>query len=270
RAVVAAADPDPRVNGRGFQRLREAGVAVTFGVGGAEARELNAGHVSRIARERPRTLLKLAVSRDGKAGLSGRRPVAITSEASRAYVHMLRAQSDAILVGVGTALADDPDLTCRLPGMAGWSPTRIVLDSDLRLPLSSKLVTSADVTPTVAIAAHDAAYDAERALAARGVLVWRVDRVDGRVGLRPALTLLALQGVTRLMVEGGPTLAAALLRADLVDEAALGQSPTDLGPNAIDALDGLPLAAITASPAFEISGRRVIGPDLWRRYVRRR
>lgn len=268
RAVVAAADPDPRVNGRGFDMLRRAGVPVTFGVGGEDARELNAGHVSRVRRGRPHVTLKLAVSADGKAGLAGRRPVAITGASSRAYVHMLRAQSDAIMVGVGTVVADDPDLTCRLPGLADRSPSRVVLDSDLNLPQASKLVASASSTPLTVIAAADAPMDRERELVARGVMVLRTERVNGRVDLAEALTLLGAEGVTRLFVEGGPTLAAALIRADLVDEAVLGQGPAALGPDAIDALDGLPLSTIMASERFAAVDERTIGPDVWRRFMR--
>ncbi|WP_271204347.1 bifunctional diaminohydroxyphosphoribosylaminopyrimidine deaminase/5-amino-6-(5-phosphoribosylamino)uracil reductase RibD [Methylopila jiangsuensis] len=268
RAVVAAADPDPRVNGRGFAMLRQAGVPVTFGVGGDDARELNAGHVSRVVRGRPHVTLKLAVSSDGKAGLAGRRPVAITGELSRAYVHMLRAQSDAIMVGIGTVLADDPDLTCRLPGLADRSPSRVALDSDLKLPPASKLAASASAVPTTVISAADAPTDRERQLVARGVMVLRVARANGHVDLTETLALLGAQGVTRLFVEGGPTLAAALLRADLVDEVVLGQAPAPLGPDAIAALDALPLAAITASERFAPVDERTIGPDVWRRFTR--
>jgi diaminohydroxyphosphoribosylaminopyrimidine deaminase/5-amino-6-(5-phosphoribosylamino)uracil reductase len=138
RVVSALEDPNPEVAGRGHTRLREAGIAVEVGEGVAAARRDHAGHLRRMRDGRPHVTLKLAVSADGKAGLAGRRPVALTGEAARAGVHMLRATQDAILVGIGTALADDPALTCRLPGMAARSPVRVVLDSELRLPLASQ------------------------------------------------------------------------------------------------------------------------------------
>ena len=125
----------PEVAGAGHARLRAAGIAVDVGIGAEAARRDHAGHILRMREGRPHVLLKLAVSADGKAGAAGRQPVAITGEAVRDRVHLLRARSDAIMIGIGTALADDPMLTCRLPGMAAYSPVRVVLDTALRLPL---------------------------------------------------------------------------------------------------------------------------------------
>ena len=141
--VSALEDPNPEVAGQGHARLRAAGIAVDVGIGADEARRDHAGHILRFAEGRPHVLLKLAISADGKAAAAGRRPVAITGDAVRDRVHLLRAQSDAIMVGIGTALADDPLLTCRLPGMAKDSPVRVIADSMLRLPLHSRLVRSA-------------------------------------------------------------------------------------------------------------------------------
>src|SRR6266568_2422416 len=138
RVVSALEDPNPEVAGTGHQRLRAHGIAVEVGLGAAEARRAHAGHIRRARDGRPQVILKLAVSADGKAGLFGRRPAAITGEAARDKVHRMRATSDAVLTGIGTALADDPLLTCRLPGMAGRSPVRVVLDSKLRLALDSR------------------------------------------------------------------------------------------------------------------------------------
>ena len=134
RVVSALEDPNPEVAGAGHARLRAAGIAVDIGIGAEEARHDHAGHIRRMRDGRPHVILKLAVSADGKAGAPGRKPLAITGEAARERVHLLRAQSDAIMVGIGTALADDPMLTCRLPGMEKYSPVRVVLDSALRLP----------------------------------------------------------------------------------------------------------------------------------------
>ena len=129
RVVSALEDPNPEVAGAGHARLRAAGVAVDIGLGAEQARRDHAGHISRMRDGRPHVMLKLAASADGKAGAAGRKPVAITGERARDRVHLLRAHSDAILTGIGTALADDPILTCRLPGMVGYSPLRVVLDS---------------------------------------------------------------------------------------------------------------------------------------------
>ena len=134
RVVSALQDPNPEVAGRGHAALRTAGIAVDVGIGADEACRVHAGHIRRVCDGRPHVTLKLAISADGKAGLAGRQPAAITGEAARARVHLMRAMNDAILVGIGTALADDPLLTCRLPGMAARSPVRVVLDRALRLP----------------------------------------------------------------------------------------------------------------------------------------
>jgi diaminohydroxyphosphoribosylaminopyrimidine deaminase/5-amino-6-(5-phosphoribosylamino)uracil reductase len=270
RVVAAMTDPDPRVDGRGLARLQAAGVAVTVGVGAREAARINAGHVLRVTQGRPHVTLKLAVSADGKAGLAGRRPVAITGEASRARVHLMRAEADAILVGVGTVLADDPELTCRLPGMDGRSPIRIVLDTTLRTPPSSRLVATARDVPVWIVAATDAPEKAERVLRAAGAEVMRADR-DGQGGLSllPVLKLLALRGITRLMVEGGPTVAAAFQSDDLVDQATILTGPAKLGPDAIDALAGLPLTALTADARLKLTSEARVGDDGWATYERR-
>ncbi len=245
RVVSALEDPNPEVAGAGHARLRAAGIAVEVGVGAEEARRDHAGHIRRMRDGRPHVMLKLAISADGKAGAAGRRPVAITGAAVRDRVHLLRAQSDAIMVGIGTVLADDPMLTCRLPGMAGYSPLRIVLDSALRLPLGSRLVQSARDVPLWVVAGAQGSRAAEDALLAEGVTVLRAAESGGHFDLAALLKLIAARGVTRLMVEGGPMLAAALNAADLIDEAILFRSAKTVGGGGIDVLDGLPMTALT-------------------------
>ncbi len=245
RVVSALEDPNPEVAGGGHARLRAAGIAVDIGVGADQARRDHAGHIRRVRDGRPHVTLKFAISADGKAGAAGRLPVAITGEAVRDRVHLLRAQSDAIMIGIGTALADDPVLTCRLPGMAENSPLRIVLDSALRLPPGSRLAQTARETPVWVAAATTAPRAAEDALRAEGVEVLRVAANGGRLDLGATLKLLAGRGITRLMVEGGPTLAAALIAADLVDEAILFHSAKIVGEGGIDAPDPAALAALT-------------------------
>ncbi len=245
RVVSALEDPNPEVAGAGHARLRTAGIAVDVGIGAEEARRDHAGHIFRFTKGRPYVLLKLAISADGKAGAAGRKPVAITGEAARDRVHLMRAHSDAIMIGVGTALADDPVLTCRLPGMEKNSPVRVVLDSALRLPLSSRLVETARTTPLWVVAAADAPAPAEATLRARGVDLVRAATSAKGLDLAAVLKLLAIRGITRLMVEGGPTLAAALIAADLVDEAVLFHSAKVVGPDGIEALGGPAMTTLT-------------------------
>jgi len=179
----------------------------------------------------------------------------------RERVHLMRAQSDAVMIGIGTALADDPLLTCRLPGMSKNSPVRIVLDSALRLPLESRLASTARQVPVWVIAGMDAPDAEAEALRARGVEVLRVVASGGRLGLAAVLKLLAERGITRLMVEGGPTLAAAFVAADLVDRADLFFSPTVVVASGIDALEGMPLTALTQSERLTRVASSTVGGD---------
>ena len=259
RVVSALEDPNPEVAGSGHARLAAAGVAVEVGLGADEARRAHAGHIRRMRDNRPHVTLKLAVSADGKIGAAGRRPTTITGAAARARVHRMRAMNDAILVGIGTVLADDPQLTCRLPGMERYSPVRIVLDTQLRLRSGSVLAKSARSVPVWVVTATGAAPVTARALAAHGVEVLEAPGRAGRLDLAAVLALLAARGITRLMVEGGATVAAAFVAADLVDAAALFRSSTVIGPDGIGALEGLPLDALTAR--MKLIGREPVGED---------
>jgi len=266
RVVSAIEDPNPEVAGQGHAKLAAAGIAVEIGVGAAQARRAHAGHISRVRRGRPHVTLKLAVSADGKAGLAGRKPAPITGEAARARVHLMRAMNDAVLIGIGTALADDPQLSCRLPGMAARSPVRVVLDAALRLPPGGALARSARQIPVWVVAGPAGGADAEAALRGLGVEVIRAPAsggcIDGgRIDIAAALRLLAGRGITRLMVEGGPTVAAAFVAADLVDAAALLRGPRPIGPDGIDALEAGSLAALTASPRLRSHGIEAVGED---------
>jgi diaminohydroxyphosphoribosylaminopyrimidine deaminase/5-amino-6-(5-phosphoribosylamino)uracil reductase len=245
RVVSALEDPNPEVAGEGHARLRAAGIAVDVGVGAEEARHDHAGHIRRMRDGRPHVMLKLAISADGKAGAAGGKPVAITGEAVRERVHLLRAHSDAIMVGIGTVLSDDPMLTCRLPGMAKDSPVRIVADSMLRLPVNSRLVQSAYETPVWALTGLAAPQASAFALLPLGVKVLRSPQSTASLDLKDALGFLAARGITRLMVEGGPTLAAAFIAADLVDEAVLFHAPQIVGPDGVDALATGTMEALT-------------------------
>ena len=261
RVVSALEDPHPAVGGRGHARLRAAGIAVDVGLGATEARRAHAGHIRCVRDGRPHVVLKLAVSADGKVGLAGRRPLAITGELARARVHMMRAMSDAVLIGIGTALADDPLLTCRLPGMQARSPVRVVLDSTLRIPLTSRLVAAAGEVPLWMVTGASAPSGREHDLRARGVDVLRVDQRADKPDLPAALAALAARGITRVMVEGGPVVAAALVAADLVDEAMLVRSAITVGADGIEALEGMALTALTRSPRLNLIDVEALGPD---------
>ena len=231
RVVSAIEDPNPEVAGQGHARLRAAGITVDIGLCAAEAARDHAGHFRRIRDRRPHVILKLAVSSDDKIGAAGRKPVAITGEAARARVHLLRAQCDAILVGIGTVLADDPLLTCRLPGMEARSPVRVVLDRALRIPGASRLVHSARETPLWVMTSELSEAAAAMKLGAAGAQVIRLATPSAPPGLDLAAVLQALaeKGITRLLVEGGARVASSFVAAGLVDEVWLLRGPEPIG-----------------------------------------
>lgn len=270
RVVSAIEDPNPDVGGQGHARLRAAGIAVDVGLCAEEAARDHAGHFRRVRDKRPHVLLKLAVSADDKIGAAGYRPVAITGDLVRTRVHLLRAQSDAILTGIGTALADDPLLTCRLPGMEARSPVRVVLDRALRLPGNSRLVHSARQTPLWVMTSELAEAPAAMKLGAAGAQVIRVaDRTSPPgLDLLAALHALAEKGITKVMVEGGARVASSLVAADLVDEAWLLRAPEAVGADGVPALDALPLATITQSHAFKVHASETLGKDTLTIYER--
>jgi diaminohydroxyphosphoribosylaminopyrimidine deaminase/5-amino-6-(5-phosphoribosylamino)uracil reductase len=261
RVVSALVDPNPEVAGKGHQRMAAAGVLVETGLCADDAARDHAGHIRRTKSGRPHVTLKLAVSTDGKVALAGRQPVQITSEMSRERVHLMRAMSDAIMVGIGTAIADDPMLTCRLPGMADRSPVRVVFDRDLRLPLKGALASSARQTPLWVVTREDAEQEPEQALKRLGADVIRVPKGTGALDLGATLKALAGRGITRLMVEGGPTIAASFVKNDLIDEAALFHGPKKIGPTGIDALEGLKLDTLSRSSRLRLYGTGMLGPD---------
>jgi diaminohydroxyphosphoribosylaminopyrimidine deaminase / 5-amino-6-(5-phosphoribosylamino)uracil reductase len=270
RVVSAIEDPNPEVAGKGHAKLRAAGIAVDVGLCAAEAAHDHAGHFRRIRDQRPHVILKLAVSADDKIAAVGHRPVAITGDVAKARVHLLRARCDAILVGIGTVLADDPVLTCRLPGMEARSPVRVVLDRALRLPGSSRLVHSARATPLWVITSETAEAAAAVKLGAAGAQVVRVatDLAKPGLDLPGVLRALAEKGVTRLMVEGGAKVASSFVAAGLADEIWLLRGPAIVGADGVPALDALPLAAITQSPEFRVRASETLDRDTLTIYER--
>lgn len=261
RVVSALEDPNPEVAGTGHKMLTRAGLQVDVGLGADEARRIHAGHMMHVRERRPHVTLKLAISDDGKAGAAGRKPVAITGEATRERVALMRAESDAILVGIGTVLADDPHLTSRLPGMLERSPVRVILDARLRAPMASYAIATVREVPTWVFAGKSASPIAEEILREKGAQVFRVSERDGKLDLADVLNVLAGQGITRLLVEGGPIMAASFVEADLVDEAMLFVSSKKIGADGIDALEGLPLKALTGSKNLQLLTSERIGDD---------
>jgi diaminohydroxyphosphoribosylaminopyrimidine deaminase / 5-amino-6-(5-phosphoribosylamino)uracil reductase len=250
RVVSAIEDPNPEVAGKGHAKLRAAGITVDVGIGAEQA-------------ARDHVILKLAISADDKIAAAGRKPVAITGETAKTRAHLLRAQCDAILVGIGTVLADDPMLTCRLPGMEAWSPVRVVLDRALRIPGGSKLVHSARQTPLWVMTSDLAEAPAAAMLGAAGAEVVRVAATANPVGLDLAAVLQAVsdKGITRLLVEGGARAAASFVAADMVDEIWLLRGPETIGPDGVPALDAMPLESITGSSAYKARATEKLGSD---------
>ncbi len=269
RVVAAIEDPNPLVAGQGHAKLRAAGIAVDVGLGADEAARDHAGHFRRVRDKRPHVILKLAVSTDDKIAAVGHKPVAITGEAAKTRVHLLRAQCDAILVGIGTVLADDPLLTCRLPGMAARSPVRLVLDRALRVPGNSRLVHSARQTPLWLMASELAEAPAATKLTAAGAQVIRLPPTAAqRLDLPAVLHALSERGITRLMVEGGSRVASSFVATGLVDEIWLLRGGDAIGADGIAALHALPLTAITQSPYFCVRASETLDKDVLTVYER--
>ncbi len=270
RVVFALDDPDDRVDGRGFERLKDAGIAVERGVMEDEARWVTLGHVLRVTEGRPFVQLKLAVGSDGLMARGDGAPVWVTSEGARARAHLLRAQADAILVGRGTVEADDPLLTCRLPGLEDRSPVRVVLDSHLRLPVSARLFKDARQVPVWVVTAEQAPAEQAASVEARGAEVLRVAADgEGRTGVGEVVRALAAKGITRLLVEGGPTVAKAFLDAGLVDEVVLFQGAEPVGAGGLQPFQDAGLDRVAKSGQFKLHLERPIGPDVIRAYRRK-
>jgi diaminohydroxyphosphoribosylaminopyrimidine deaminase / 5-amino-6-(5-phosphoribosylamino)uracil reductase len=224
RVFVGSRDPNPLVNGKGTSRLRRAGVEVVAGPLRAECDALNAPWFRFVASGRPFVTLKVAATLDGRIATAGGDSRWVSGPAARAWVHRLRDQVDAVLVGRGTALADDPRLTARLPGGAGRDPLRVVLDTELRLPARLRLFRQRSAARTLVL--HAARR--ERDLGPRVDLL-RCARGPGGLDLGDVLARLAARGVVHLLVEGGAAVAAAFLSAGLVDRLALVLAPRVLG-----------------------------------------
>lgn len=259
--VVGVADPSPHAGGQGPERFGLAGIPMKVGCLAEEGARLHRGHITRVTKGRPAVTVKLARSTEGFAGSRQGPRLILTGEIAQAKVHLMRAHADAIMVGVGTVLADDPLLNVRLAGLESRSPFRIIVDSRLRTPLTSRVVAGARETPTWIVTTVEAPVEPEKALTAQGVEVLRVSADEaGRVSLPEALQLLGTRGLTQVFCEGGPDLANALAASDLIDDLVLitgrsargqGDVPA-LGASLQDRMDYLALRA-----------EEQIGPDLF-------
>jgi diaminohydroxyphosphoribosylaminopyrimidine deaminase/5-amino-6-(5-phosphoribosylamino)uracil reductase len=263
RVIVALQDPDPRVAGEGLRRLRTAGLDVEVGLCAEEAAEVNAGFLTRLQRGRPLVTLKLATSLDGRIATASGESQWITGPPARERAHALRADHDAIMVGTGTVLADDPQLTCRLPGLSHRSPVRVVIDRRLRIPPAARLIADAHRVPTwvVTFASADPARRAQ--FEASGVSLIDVEPDgEGQVDLAAALRALGDRGITRLLVEGGAGLAAALLRARLIDHLVWVHAPLLIGGEGIPAIGGFDPGALADAPNFTRVSMEAVGDDV--------
>lgn len=269
RVVAATEDPDPRVRGGGLRQLRDAGIAAECGVLRDEAESVNAGYLLRVGSGRPLVTLKLASTLDGRIATHTGESRWITGEAARQRAHLMRARHDAIMVGIGTALADDPDLTCRLPGLEDRSPVRIVVDARMHLPLTGKLVVSASRTPTWLVTVRGGDRDRRHAYEDSGVRVLEVAAgPDGYPVPAAMLSALGEAGLTRILVEGGGHLAAGLMRADLVDRLRWFRAAGVMGGDGVPAVAAYGIDTLALMRRFRRISVDNVGEDLLESYLR--
>ncbi len=261
RVVVAMRDPDPRVDGRGFAMLRAAGIVVQEGLCEAEAQAINAGFTRRIRLGLPLVTLKLATTLDGRIATATGESRWITGAEARREAHALRARHDAILVGSGTVLADDPELTCRLAGATPVPALRVVADSRLRTPPGARLVATARAHPTLVVTTPGHPPASLARFQDQGAEVITVPRASGGLSLPALLGALAQRGVTRLLAEGGAGIASALLRDGLADRLAWFHAPAAMGGDGRPAIDALPVEALAAMPRYRRIAGRPLGAD---------
>ena len=262
RTVTALTDPDPRVAGRGHAMLRTAGIAVTEGILAEEARRITAGFLKRFTQGLPFVTLKLAATLDGRIATASGESRWITGPQARAHVHMLRMTHDAVLVGSGTARADDPDLTVRGLG-ASRQPLRIVIDSRLSHSPASRLGRTARDHPVWLLHGSGAPAGARKDWAGTGARLIDCAENAGHLDLQAAFRRLAEEGLTRILCEGGGTLAARLVAGRLVDDLALYSAGCLIGADGTPALGPLGLAALKDAPRPTLTETRTLGPDLF-------
>ena len=266
RVVTAIIDPFARVRGKGARLLRRAGIPVDVGLLEAEARRVNGAFLTRLAHRRPWIIAKWAQSLDGSIATASGESKWISGAESREVVQRLRGRVDGILVGIGTVLADDPLLTARpsRPRDVRRIATRIVLDSQCRLPIDGQFMRTVGSAPVLVVHAQKLSRTAEQRrqrLANSGAMVLAVGANNGRLDLSALLRHLADQDYANLLVEGGAQVIGTLIDAELIDEFHLFQAP-QLIPGGRRALGGAPLKTLAAAPQLEITAVDRLGPDL--------
>jgi len=271
RVVVPMPDPDPRTGGSGLTRLAEAGVTVDAGLFAEEAQELQAGFVSRVVRGRPLVTLKVAASLDARSALATGESQWITGQAARDAGHALRARNDAIMVGRGTVVLDNPSLTCRLPGLEGASPVRVVCDSDLALlEFANCALFDSGETPLWVVCSEEVSEERRSEFLARGQEVLPVERNSAGLDPLQVLEALGARGITRLLIEGGATLATSFLRADLVDRMVWFGAPMLLGGESRPSVGDLGIGALSDAAAWRILSTARAGEDTITTLARKR
>ncbi len=263
RVVVAMRDPNPRVNGGGLRQLKRAGLDVSVGCLEQQAERLNNGYLHRMKTGRPLVILKMAMTLDGKTATAAGESRWITGPEARRHAHHLRGQVDAIMVGVNTALADDPQLTVRLGRPMTRQPLRVILDSRLRTPLTARVLSPRLRKGTLLATTHHAPKTRLTRLRRRGISVLILPGERGRVSLRACLKQLAGAGINQLLIEGGSELAASALQAGVVDRLRLYIAPMLLGGNDAKGMIGgsCPVRLIRALSVSHLSVKK-IGSDL--------
>ncbi len=260
---VAIADPNPHVGGKGIHQLREAGVRVTVGLLAEEATHLNEYFLKYIQTGRPFVLLKMAMSLDGKIATRTRESQWITGEEARHRVQELRNEVDAVLVGIGTILADDPLLTVRLPGREDRQPLRVVVDSAARLPLSARLIASSTPGQTLLFTSTAAPQERVHALCARGVEVMTLEGEAARVPLGAVMDALGKREITSVMIEGGAEVAASAVHDGVVDKVLFFVAPLVIGGrDAPSPLGGRGVASLRQAAHVRHLEIEHLGPDL--------
>jgi len=271
RVVIAMQDPDPRVSGRGIAKLKKAGLEIKTEVLKSNSEFVNIGFINKIQMLRPYFSWKTATSLDGKISTTSGHSKWITEPDARQVGHLLRARNDAIIIGIGTALIDDPDLTCRLPGCREISPIRIVVDSKLRLPLTHKLVISAHQFETWIFTSKNPIPEKTTALQNAGISIFKCDESsDGHLDIKKLSQTLAKQGLTRVLIEGGANLSSSFLSHDLVDQIFWFRAPKIIGSDGLPATKCLNILTIDDTRAFTQQGTYDIGRDRLEIYHRNR
>ena len=269
RVVAPIADPDPRVAGQGFEKLRKAGVSVTIGLCAERATRLNAGFISRVTSNIPLVSVKIASSMDGRIALGNGESKWITGDEARAYGHFLRASHDAIMIGSATALTDDPLLNCRLPGLEQASPVRIIADGRMRLPLTANLVRSAAEIPVWLLTRPDGDPLRKQAYRDAGVEVIETGMgANGVLDIKGILNAVAARGVTRLLIEGGAALIASVIQHRLAGRIFWFRAPRLIGGDGISAIAPLGLTHLAHSPVYLRESIRILGDDIVETYHR--